>query len=133
MKYGDPGLNARSARSFIATVHIAAAVIGWRRKERTVETQFSTRFAAKLSFMPRWSSVYFFSMFLKISSSMWPNRGFRSRLFLTLRIPLICFFWFRCNSHCHKHSKMKKSFYPKGYKQSALFAIHAGKRKIQIC
>ncbi len=62
LKYWDPGLNARNTRTFIATVHIAAAVIGWRRsgKERTVQTQFSTKFAAKLGFMPRWNSVYFF-------------------------------------------------------------------------
>jgi hypothetical protein len=133
MKYWDSALDARNVRTFIATVHIAAAVIGWRRsgKERTVQTQFSTKFAAKRSFMPRWSSVYFFSLFFEISSTMSPNRGFPSRLFLTLRITLICFlFW--CNSRCHKHSKMKKSFYPKGYKQFTIFVIHAGKRKFKF-
>ncbi len=77
MKYEDHGLNARSTRTFIITVHIGAAVIGWRRsgKERTVQTQFSTKFAAKLSFMPRWSSVYSFPLFFEISSTMWPTGG----------------------------------------------------------
>ncbi len=62
MKYWDSGLNAPGSRTSITTVHIAAAVIGWRSsgKERTGQTQFSTKFAAKLSFMPRWSPVYFF-------------------------------------------------------------------------
>jgi hypothetical protein len=65
MKYWDLGWNASGSRTFIATVHIAAAVIGWKRsgKERTRQTQFSTQFAAKLSFMPPWSPVYFFSLF----------------------------------------------------------------------
>jgi len=37
-------------------------VIGWKcsRKERTGQSQFSTKFAAKLNFIPRWSPVYFF-------------------------------------------------------------------------
>jgi len=56
MKYWDSALNAQGVvrEHFIATVHIAAAVIGWKRsgKERTGQTQFSTKFAAKLSFMP---------------------------------------------------------------------------------
>jgi hypothetical protein len=53
-----------------------AAVIDWNRsrKERTGQTQFSTKFAAKLSFMPSWSPVYFFFLFFEISSPMWPNR-----------------------------------------------------------
>jgi hypothetical protein len=40
MKYWDSGLNAPGLRTFIATVHIAAAVIGWKRsgKERTGQT-----------------------------------------------------------------------------------------------
>jgi hypothetical protein len=77
MKYEDHGLNARSTRTFIITVHIGAAVIGWRRsgKKRTVQTQFSTKFAAKLSFMPRWSLVYPFPLFFEISSTMWPTGG----------------------------------------------------------
>jgi hypothetical protein len=60
MKYWASGLNARGSRTFIATEHIAAAVLGWKRsgKERRGQTQFSTKFAAKLSFMPRWSPVY---------------------------------------------------------------------------
>jgi hypothetical protein len=40
---------------YIATVHITATVIGLKHsgKERTGhETQFSTKFGAKLSFMP---------------------------------------------------------------------------------
>jgi len=54
MKYWDSGFSARGAKTFIATVHIAGAVISWRRseKERTGQSQFSTQFAAKLSFMP---------------------------------------------------------------------------------
>ncbi len=66
MKYWDSGLNARGTITFIATVHKAAAVIGWMHsgKERTRQTQFTTKFAAKVSFMPRWSLVYsFFPVF----------------------------------------------------------------------
>jgi hypothetical protein len=87
MKYWDSAWNASGSR----TVHIAAAVIGWKRsgKERTGQTQFSTKFAAKLSFMPRRSPVYFLFLFFEISSPMWPNRGFRCRLWLTLRITLL--------------------------------------------
>jgi hypothetical protein len=69
MKYWDSGLNARGLRTFIATVHIAAAgaVIGWMRsvKERTGQTQLSTKFVPKLSFMPRWNPVYFFLLFFE--------------------------------------------------------------------
>jgi hypothetical protein len=45
MKYWRSALNAPGSRTFIATVHIAAAVIGWMRwgKKRTVQTQFSTK------------------------------------------------------------------------------------------
>jgi hypothetical protein len=59
--------NIYSYSTHRSTVHIGAAVIGWRRsgKERTVQTQFSTKIASKLSFMPRWSSVCFFSLILK--------------------------------------------------------------------
>jgi hypothetical protein len=62
MKYWDLRLNAPGARTFIATVHIAATVIGWKHsgKEKTGQTQFSTKFATKLSIMPGWSPVYFF-------------------------------------------------------------------------
>jgi hypothetical protein len=63
MKYWDSRLNALGSRTFIVTVHIAATVIGWSRsaKERTGQTQFSTKFAAKLSFMPPLKlSVLFF-------------------------------------------------------------------------
>jgi len=68
MKYWDSGLNARGSRTFKATVHIAAAVISWKhsgKEEWTGQTQFSTKFAAQLSFMPRWTPVHFFSCFLK--------------------------------------------------------------------
>jgi len=94
MKYWDSGLNAPGSRRFIGNLPIAAAVIGWKRsgKERRGQTQFSTKFAAKLSFMPPCSSVYSFLLFLKISSPMWPNRGFRCRLRLTLWITLLNFF-----------------------------------------
>jgi hypothetical protein len=95
MKYRDSGLNESCSRTFIATVHIAAA-IRWRRsgKERTGQTQFSTKFVNKLfvnklSFMPPWSPVYSCFLFFEISSPMWPNRGFRWPLGLTLRITLI--------------------------------------------
>ncbi len=81
MKYSDSGLSARGARTFIGTVHIAGAVISWRRseKERTGQTQFSTQFAAKLSFMPRWSPGY-----LLLFPAFWnlipyvTKQGFRS-------------------------------------------------------
>ncbi len=36
------------------------------KKRRTGQTQFSTKFAAKLNFMPRWSPVYFFFLFLNL-------------------------------------------------------------------
>jgi hypothetical protein len=52
MKYGNSALNAPGSRTFIATVHIAAAVSDWLkslREERTGQTQFSTKFAAKLN------------------------------------------------------------------------------------
>jgi hypothetical protein len=77
MKYWDSALNAPGSRRFIAIVHIAAVVIGWKRsgKERTEQTQFSIKFAAKLSFIPRWSPVYFLFLFFEISCPMWPNRG----------------------------------------------------------
>jgi hypothetical protein len=42
------------------------------------------------------------------------------------------FFYFDATAVCHKHSKMKKSFHPKGYKQFAIFVIHAGKRKFKF-
>jgi hypothetical protein len=62
MKYWHSGWNAPGSTTFIATVHIAAAVIGGKRsgKERTGQTQFSTKFAPKLSFMSCWIPVYFF-------------------------------------------------------------------------
>jgi hypothetical protein len=46
MKYWDSGLNASSSRTFKTRVHIAAAVIDRKRsgKERTRQTQFSTKF-----------------------------------------------------------------------------------------
>ncbi len=54
MEYGVSALNAPGSRTFIATVPIAAAI---RRKrsgnKRTGQTQFSTKFPAKLSFMPQ--------------------------------------------------------------------------------
>jgi hypothetical protein len=61
----------------IGTVHIAEAVIGWRHsgKEMRGQTQFSTKFAANLSFMAGWSPVTFFFPFFEISPPMWPNRG----------------------------------------------------------
>jgi hypothetical protein len=45
MKYWCSALNAPGSRGFRATVQRAAAVIGWMRwaKERTVQTQFSTK------------------------------------------------------------------------------------------
>ncbi len=96
MKYWDSGLNAPGSRTFIAKLHIAAAMIGWKRsgKERRGQTQFSTKLAAKLSFMPPWSPVYFFLLFFEISSPLWPNRGFRCRLCLTLWIILLIYFFF---------------------------------------
>jgi hypothetical protein len=93
MKYWDSGSNARSnagsSRTFTTTVHIAATVIGWRLlgKERTGQTQFSTKFG-KLSFIRLEAQCTFFFLFFEISSPIWPNRGFQCRLFLTLRINL---------------------------------------------
>jgi len=67
MKYWDSGLNARGLRTFIATAHIAVTVIGWMHsvKERRGQTQLSTKFVPKLSFMPRWNPMYFFFLFFK--------------------------------------------------------------------
>jgi hypothetical protein len=51
-------------------------------------TQFSTKFAAKLSL----SVLLFLSLFFEISSLMWSKRvgAFQCCLFLTLRITLLC-------------------------------------------
>jgi len=67
-----------------------AAVIDWNssRKERTGRTQFSTEFAAKLSFMPSWSPVYFFFLFFEIIPYV-TKQGFQCRLCLTLQITLL--------------------------------------------
>ncbi len=91
MKYWDSGLSARGARTFMATVHIAGAVISWRRseKERTGQTQFSTQVAAKLSFMPRWSPGLL--LLVPVFWNLIPyltKQGVPVRLFLTLRITL---------------------------------------------
>ncbi len=56
------------------STHNSSAWLKAFKKRRTGQTQFSTKFAAKLNFMPRWSPVYFFSLFFEISSPMWPNR-----------------------------------------------------------
>jgi len=61
IKYWDSGLNARHSRTFIATVRIAE-VNGWRRSGKKGEGKLSLALNllhAKLSFMPRWSPVYF--------------------------------------------------------------------------
>ncbi len=44
MKYWDSTLNAPGSRTFIATVHISAIMIGWKYsgKEMTEQTNFST-------------------------------------------------------------------------------------------
>jgi hypothetical protein len=44
-------------------------------------------------------SVPFFALLKKKSSPMWPNKGFRCRLFLTLRTTLICSKVFRLLIH----------------------------------
>ncbi len=51
MKYRDSGLNAPGLRTCITTVDIATGVIGWKpsRKETTWQTEFSTKFGAKMS------------------------------------------------------------------------------------
>ncbi len=77
MKYWDSVLNAPSSRTFIIIVHIVASTIGWKhsRKKRTRQTQFSTKFAIKLSFMFHWSPMSLFFLFFEISSLMWLNKG----------------------------------------------------------
>jgi len=89
MKYWDSELSARGARTVTATVHIARAVISWRcsEKERTGQTQFSTQFAAKLSFMPRWILRYvlLFPVFWNLVPYV-TKHGLPIRLFLTLRV-----------------------------------------------
>jgi hypothetical protein len=93
MKYWDSGLNVRGLRTFIATAHVAAAVIGWRcsLKEMTGQTQLSTKFAPKLSFMPRWNPVNFvFPVFWNLIPYVTKQGVFRCHLFLTLRISLLC-------------------------------------------
>jgi hypothetical protein len=92
MTYWDSGLSARGRRTVIATVHIAGAVISWRRSEkgRTGQTQFSTQFAAKLSFMRRWILRYLllFSVFWNLVPYV-TKQGLPVRLFLTLRVTLM--------------------------------------------
>ncbi len=98
MKYWRSAINAPGSRSFRATVHIVAAVIGGMRwgKERKVQTQFSTKLlysVFKLDPGTRvnrfWVSVYFLFLLFEISSPMWPNTGFGCRLCLTLHITLL--------------------------------------------
>ncbi len=75
MKYWDLGFNALGSRTFIISV-LKVVMVGWRHsgKERTGPTQFSTKFVAKLSFMPCWSRMYFFFLSFEISSpSWWPE------------------------------------------------------------
>jgi len=93
MKYWDSGLNAPGSRTFRAIAHIVA-VIGWKRstKERTGQTEFGTKFAAKLNFdAPLKPRVLLFPV-LKcrpLCDQTGPNRGFQCRLWLTLRMTLL--------------------------------------------
>ncbi len=68
-------------------------MIGRKRsgKERTGQTQFSTKFAAKLIFMARLKPLcaVFFLFFLRSHPLCDQTGGFRCRLFLTLRITLM--------------------------------------------
>jgi hypothetical protein len=104
MKYWRWALNAPGSRTFWATVHIAAAVIGWMRwgKERTVQTQFSTKLLYSVFKLDPGTDVNrawvscpvkgqctFLFLFFEICSPMWPNTGFRCRLCQTLRITLL--------------------------------------------
>ncbi len=92
VKYWDSGLSARGARTFIAAVHIAGAVISWRRseKERTGQTLFSTQFAAKVSLRPHWSPghLLLFAVFWNLIPYV-TRQGVPVRLFQTLRITLM--------------------------------------------
>jgi hypothetical protein len=62
MKNWDSTLNAPSSRTFIATIHIIATMVSWKRsgKERKEQTQFSTKFVVKLNFMLGWDPIYYF-------------------------------------------------------------------------
>ncbi len=66
VKYWNFGLNGPSSKTFIARVHVLALVIDWKHlgKERIGQTQFNTKIVTKLSFMPRWSPMFFFFFFL---------------------------------------------------------------------
>jgi hypothetical protein len=78
------------ARTFITTVHIAATVIRWRLlgKERTGQTQFSTKFATKLSSYALKPSILFFPCFLRSHPLCDQTGGSNVVNFLTLRINL---------------------------------------------
>jgi hypothetical protein len=93
MKYWDSGLNAWSARTFIATVHIVA-------EHWLVEGVQEKKGQGKLSFAPNlllnWVSwpleaqcSIVFRVFWNLIPYLRPNRGFQCRLFLTLRITLL--------------------------------------------
>jgi len=114
IKYWDSGSNAQSSRTFITTVHIAAIVIRWRLlgKERTGQTQFSTKFATKLSSYALKPSILFFPVFWDLipyvtkqgvpmsSISDFTNKfifikerrqaGYRIFLFLAFHLYLLC-------------------------------------------
>jgi hypothetical protein len=62
-----------------------------RKRERQDETQFTTKIDGFPSFIPPWMLMYFFAFFFfGISPCVWPNSGFWCCVFLTLRIPLLC-------------------------------------------
>jgi hypothetical protein len=65
------------AREHLQLQHTAAAMIGWKRsgKERTEQTQLSTKFAVKLSFMNLSAQCTFFSCFLKSRPPCDQTRG----------------------------------------------------------
>jgi hypothetical protein len=59
-----------------------------RKKERQGETQETIKIDGFLSFIPPWMLMYVFAFFW-ISPPVWPNSGYSSCLFLTLRISLM--------------------------------------------
>jgi hypothetical protein len=92
MKYWNSGLSARGARTFIATVHIAGALISWRRQKKKGQGKLSLapNLFFKLSFMPRWSLGYL--LLFRVFWNLIPyvtKQGALVRLFLTLRITLM--------------------------------------------
>ncbi len=90
--WGMLEINSYGSSLMILAVKLyEAAVESLRKRERQDETQFTTKIDGFPSFIPPWMLMYFFAFFFfGISPCVWPNSGFWCCVFLTLRIPLLC-------------------------------------------